>query len=132
MKNIIKLSIPYTGVDSGEMIAQELDRVGKTDYAYVTLAERAIDHFRETIRTVTVAAIVLAAIVIFLKGNTMWMTLLAFAIGLSPFVIAAIIRDRRPKTRNYRHSESSGDTGVDDDSNWVWGVNNADGSYGHH
>jgi PLD-like domain len=128
-------TLVLSGEGVSEMIAQELDRISKVEYAYATPAVSKT-RFPEAVKTLIVTAAVLAGVLFFLHGTVKWMTFWAFFIGLAPFVVSAFWRDTHAKPRTiYRGPGAEGvldeTSGVGDDSTWVYGINNADGSYRH-
>lgn len=91
-------TLVYSGEGAEKMIAQEIERISRSDYAYATAKAEKVPHpFTSTVKTMSVIATVLLAILFFISGNVKWVTFGVFAIGLLPFAISAIRKDLNKK-----------------------------------
>lgn len=139
-------TLVYSGEAAKKMIEQEIERIGRSDYAYATAqAEKVARSFTETIRTLSVVAAVLLAVLFFFSGSMKWATFGVFAIGLLPFALLAIKRDMKKQSavgyvdqagNSIARSTDSTDPACeetdDDRYGYLPGVRNFDGSYIKH
>lgn len=86
-------TLVYTGETASEMIAREITHINTYEYKFAEIANKPVRNFRETKRGVLVLALIIAAAAFFLKGDSRIYTVIAFSVGLLPFMISAVRND---------------------------------------